>query len=265
MASRASLAFVILSGILALAIVGQGMMVRDTRRELDEMREKVERLESRQKETTARSGTALDDVREQIARVERKSAEAKPVPAAAPPAGRPGALPTFVSEEDIQKIVDEKVEEKLQARGDARKGAGPIGGDRKMALHDMAKELALDPKVQARVAEVANTAKKEIFEIIKTPRPDGTNVADELIDVMLKGDPAAAQQFLKRLLVEKIPGTQTTYVAGVGAVQDRAREFLSAAMGPDAYGRFEHMNLKPENIETGFDPLGEYFKQRGGK
>jgi len=263
MKPRAPAVFAILSVVLSLAVVGQAMYVRDTRRELEEMREKVDRLEARQKESS-RSLATLDAVREQIAKVERKAAEPRPA-AEALPAPRPGALPTTVTEEDIQKIVDEKVEEKLQARAGAKKGPGQGGGDRKMPLHDMAKELTLDPKVQARVAEIANTAKKEIFEIIKAPRPDGTNVADELIDVMLKGDQAAMQQLFQRLFTEKIPGTQTTYLAGVGAVQDRAREFLSAAMGPDAYGRFEHMNVHPENIETGFDPMAEYFKQRGGK
>ena len=262
MKPRASLIPGIVSVLLLLAVVVQGVVVRDARREIDEMREKIDRLETRQKDAASRERTTLDEVREKIAKVEKEAAEPRPIAAAAP-AARPGALPTTVTEEEIQKIVDEKVEEKLQAQ--AKKGPGPGIGDRKMALHDMSKELALDPKVQARVAEIANGAKKEIFEIIKTPRADGTNVADELIDVMLKGDQAAAQQLFKRLFTETIPGTQTTYLAGVGTVQDRARQLLATAMGPDAYGRFEHMNLKPDNIETGFDPMGEYFKQRGGK
>ena len=252
----------ILGGILVLAVAGQAFVLRETRHELEEMRAKVDRLETRQKETVASSGRSMDEVREQLARAEKKAAEARPEVAA--PAGKPGALPTFVSEEDIQKLVDEKLEEKLQARGEAKKG-GPGGGDRKMPLHDMAKELALDPKAQARVAEIANGAKKEIFEIIKTPRADGTNVADELLDVMLKGDQAAMQQLFQRLFTENIPGTQTTYLAGVGGVQERAKELLRAAMGPEAYGRYEHMNVHPEHIETGFDPFAEYLKQRAPK
>jgi hypothetical protein len=254
----------LLSGILALAVVGQAMYIRETQRGLDETRERVRRLESLEKESATRSDTALEAVRDEIARVERKAAEPRP-PAGAPPPPRPGGLPTTLTEEDIQKIVDEKVEEKLQARGEPKKGPGPAGGDRKMALHDMAKELGLDPKVQGQVAEIANTAKREIFEILKMPRADGTNVADELIDVLLKGDQAGAQQLFQRLVTEKIPGTQTSYLAGVGAAQDRARGLLAAAMGPDAYGQFEHMSVHPENIETGYDPMGEYFKQRGGK
>jgi hypothetical protein len=251
----------ILCGTLALAAIAQAIYLRETRREIEDMRSKVESLESRQKEAVAGSIRAMDEMREQVARAEKKAAESKPAFQA--PSGKPDALPTFVSEEDIQKIVDEKIEEKLKARGDSKKPG--LGGDRKMALHDLAKELPLDPKAQAKVAEIANEAKKEIFDIIKTPRPDGTNVADELIDTMLKGDQAGLQQLFQRLFTEKIPGTQTSYLAGVGAAQDRARQLLQAAMGPEAYGRFEHMNLKPENIETGFDPFAQYVQQRGGK
>lgn len=253
----------IVSGILALAVVGQALSLRETRRDLEDLKSKVDRFDARQKETAASSGRVLDEVRDQLAKAEKKAAEARTLPAAAP-SGKPGALPTFVSEEDIQKIVDEKVEEKLQARGEAKK-QGPGGGDRKMPLHDMAKELALDPKAQAKVAEISNGAKKDIFEIIKTPRTDGTNMADELIDVMLKGDQAGIQQLFQRLFTENIPGTQTTYLAGVGGVQERAKGLLRAAMGPEAYGRYEHMNVHPENIETGFDPFAEYLKQRTPK
>lgn len=247
---------------LAAGLVAQAIALRDTRRELEELRTSVDRLGSRQTETSARSGTAIDEVREQLSKVEKKVAEPRPAasPAVAP---RPGALPTTLTEEDIQKVVDERLEEKLQARGEKKKGPFDGGGDRKVPLHDLARDLELDPKVQAKVAEIANSAKKDIFDIIKTPRADGTNVADELIDVMTKGDQAGAQQLFQRLFTEKIPGTQTSYIAGVGAVQDRARGLLQAAMGPAVYTRFEHMSVNPEHIETGFDPMAEYFKQRG--
>jgi len=252
------------AAILAAGVVAQAIALRETRREVEELRSTIDHLQVRQTETSSRSGTAIEEVRDQVARVEKKVAEARPAAATAPvPPGKEGALPTYLTEEDIQKVVDERVE-KLQAKGEPRKNAFE-GNDRKMPLHDLARELELDPKAQARVAEIANDAKKEIFEILKSPKPDGTNVADELIEVLTKGDQAAAQQLFKRLFTDMIPGTQTTYLAGVGAIQDRARGLLQSAMGPSAYGRFEHMSIHPENIQTGFDPLADYFKQRSGK
>ena len=34
-------------------------------------------------------------------------------------------------------------------------------------------------------------------------------------------------------------------------------------MGANAFDRYQGMNLKPENIETGFDPWSEYLQQKG--
>ncbi|HLF92447.1 MAG TPA: hypothetical protein VJB14_03230, partial [Planctomycetota bacterium] len=57
----------ILGGILVLAVAGQAFVLRETRHELEEMRAKVDRLETRQKETVASSGRSMDEVREQLA------------------------------------------------------------------------------------------------------------------------------------------------------------------------------------------------------
>ena len=72
-----------------------------------------------------------------------------------------------------------------------------------------------------------------------------------------------AQKIVLKLFTEKIPGTETTYVAAVARVQEKAGLGLSAAMGADAYGKFQGMNIKPENIETGFDPWADYLQQKG--
>jgi hypothetical protein len=62
---------------------------------------------------------------------------------------------------------------------------------------------------------------------------------------------------------DKIPGTETTYITAVARVQEKAHQGLSVAMGTLAYDKFKTMNIKPENIETGFDPWSEYLQQRG--
>ncbi|MBV8881725.1 MAG: hypothetical protein JO332_17340, partial [Planctomycetaceae bacterium] len=176
--------------------------------------------------------------------------------AAAAPA--PAAAPATL-EEDIQKIVDAKVEEKLQQK----KNSTPGGEDRKMPLFDLAKELSLDDAAQAKVAVIANTVKKEIFDIIKTPRVDGTNLADELLTAFTSGETAAVQKVFGKLFTDKIPGTDTPYVTAVARVQEKANQGLKQTMGADAFGKYQGMNLKPENIETGFDPWLDYLQQKG--
>ncbi len=239
---------------LAVALVSQGFELRQARRDLHQLRARLDRAEARQREAPSRA--VVDRMQDQIAAVERK-AEARPVPAPV----RPEAPPTSVTEEDIQKIVDERVEQKLQARSEER---GRNGDDRKLPLHDIAKDLALDPAAQARIAQIANAAKKEIFEILRTPRPGQASLADEIIDSVLSGDQARVQQTFLKAFTEKLPGSDQTYLAFVARIQQEAYADLERAMPREAYLRYRHMNVKPENIETGYDPLGEYWLQRGG-
>jgi hypothetical protein len=261
MSRYAPVVLIAVCAALGVALAVQKSSLDDARREVEDVKTRVERVEAKQKEAIGRK--TVEDLQEQVARAEKKAVAASaaaeaaakhPAPSALAPAATPANL-----EEDIQKIVDAKVEEKFQQKGAAKAG----GDDRKMPLFDLAKELSLDPATQNRVASIANTVKKEIFDIIKTPRPDGTNMADELLTAFTSGDQAAVQKMFGKLFTEKIPGTDTPYVTAVSRVQEKANEGLKQTMGGDAFTRYQGMNLKPENIETGFDPWIDYLQQKG--
>jgi len=251
-----------LCAALGVALAAQRSSLNAARQELDQVQSRVERLESKQKESAARK--AVEELQDQVARVERKAAaasvaaEAASAAIARPASPRDVNAPVAFTEEDITKIVEARLEEKIK-KGGKKNG----DGDRKMPLFELAKELTLDPAVQTKVASIANTAKKEIFDILKTPRPDGTNAADDLIKAFTSGDQAEGQKFFQKMFTEKIPGTDTTYITAVSRVQEKANQGLAATMGADVFGRFQHMNLKPENIETGFDPWQDYLQQKG--
>jgi hypothetical protein len=247
-----------LCAALGVALAFQRGALNDARRDQEELADRVAKLEARQKDIAEKK--AVDELQEQVARAEKKAAAASAAAEAAAkrPLPAPVAPAPAVLEEDIQKIVDARLEEKLQA-----KAANNGGGDRKMPLFDLAKELSLDDAVQGRVSAIANTVKKEIFDILKTPRPDGTSMADELVTAFTNGDTAGIQKIFSRLLTDKIPGTDTSYLSAVARVQDKANQGLKVAMGTDAFGRYQNMNLKPENIETGFDPWIDYIQQKG--
>jgi hypothetical protein len=251
-------AMIALCAVLGVALAFQRSALNDAVHEQEQIAARLSKLEERQKDAVEKK--AVEDLQEQLAKVDKKAAAASAAAEAAAkrplPAPAPAVPPTL--EEDIQKIVDARLEEKLQAKG-AAKGAGD---DRKMPLFDLAKELSLDDATQTRIAAIANTVKKEIFDILKTPRPDGTNMADELLAAFTSGDTANVQKLFARLLTEKIPGTDTPYVTAVTRVQDKANQGLKQAIGADAFGRYQGMNLKPENIETGFDPWVDYLQQK---
>lgn len=228
---------------------------RALREEVRELKDRLAKLEARPKSPPPPPAEEFEVLRAEIARVEAK--------AGAPRKDATAVVPT---EEDIRKIVDERLEQKAAEPGAAAKAQGGHGGDdRKMPLHDLAKELALDPETQRRVAEIANRAKREIFDVLKTPRPDGTEMAGDLIQAFLSGEPEKTKQVFQRLFTEKVPGSDQTYLLTVSGIQDRARQTLKGTMGEAVYGRFEHMGVKPENIETGWDPWGEYVKEKGIK
>ena len=226
---------------------------RALREEVRELKDRLAKLEARPKAPPPPPAGEIDSLRAEIARVDAKAAAAR--------RETPGVVPT---EEDIRKIVDERLEEKATApEAAARKKEGFGGEDRKLPLHDLSKELALDPETQRRVAEIANRTKKEIFDVLQTPRPDGTEMAGDLIQAFLSGDAQKTQEVFQRLFTEKVPGSEQTYLVTVSGIQDRARGQLKGTMGEAVYTRFEHMSVKPENIETGWDPWGEYVKAKG--
>jgi hypothetical protein len=237
------------------ALAWAAAQTRALREEVRELKDRLARVEARPKAAPPAPEKAVDDLRAEIARVEAKVVAASP--------SAPGRLPTTVSEEDIRQIVDERIEERKKADPAEKKAEGFGGDDRKMPLHDMSKELALDPETQRRVGEIANRAKREIFDVLKTPRADGTEMAGDLIGAFLSGDAEKTKQVFGRLFTEKVPGSDQTYLASVTGIQERAKQQLRGTMGDALYGRFEHMNVRPENIETGWDPWGEYVKEKG--
>ena len=248
--------------LLTLGVIVQASRIGSLQHHVEQLQAKVKDIErSRRTEKPADTPTRSEvrALEEKIATVEKKAAEG--VEALVNPA--PGAgLPTLIKEEDIQQIVDARLEEKLQARGETAASQDAGGDDRKMPLHELAKELELDPQVKAQVAQIADHAKKEIFALLKIPRADGSSIADDVVDAYSSGDAAKVRQVFTRIFSEQIPGTETSYLAGIGEVQQRARENLQGIMGSTLYERYSQMNIKPENIQTGYDPWGEYFQQR---
>lgn len=256
---------VTLTAALAVAVIYQASYVGDLKHELGQLEANMARIESRQKKQEEAAPTRMEikEIQEDIARVERK-AQAQPAATEAPlsPDGR---LPTYVTEEDIAQIVDDRIQERIedgsiQAQGGNQGG----GGDRKMPLSEISKELELDPAVEEQVAEVANQTKKDIFELLKTPRTDGTSFADDVVKVFTGGEPERAQELFTRLFTEKIPGTDTTYVVAIGNIQNEGRDKLRGFMGDATYDKYARMNVHPENIQTGWDPWAEYVQQQSG-
>lgn len=241
---------------LAAAVVHQAITLTRVRREMADLSAQVKRLESRPPEMARPAPPEqLQQLSQRVSKVERTLTPS--AGASTPPPGTAETPPAALTEQQIEKIVEAKMETKRSE--ESKKGGW---GERKVPLRDVAKEIGIDVVTEQRVAEIANRIKDEIFRLARTPRPDGTTLADEIIDAFLSGNEEAVKKGFMKLFSEKVPGTDTTYVVAVGRLQDQANADLQRILPPDSWMQYQHMNVKPDNIETSYDPWGEYVKTR---
>lgn len=246
-----ALSLVALAGIVGLAVLS---------RKIDRLQQQVERLEHRSKESATK--TRVQELEQQVVEVQERADRAlprteKPEQAAArEEAGQALA----VTDEQLQQIVEKKVQEQLEKQP---KDNG--WGGKKLPLQTIADDLKLDPATQAAMADVVNVAKQEAFDLLKTQREDGSSLADEIMDAFTKGGDQAqelAQKSFMKIFSDKVPGTDETYLQAMLQIQERAHAGLQRILPPDQYMRYKHTGVEPLDVETGFDPWTEYFKKK---
>ena len=265
MNTRATVVVSGLFALLALGVIAQGVRISKLQNDLVQAHDRIDKIKNRQKKVVPATSPSVEEIREEIreeiARVERK-VDARPV---ARNADSTGALDNTVTEDYIAQIVEEQLREQTGEKAKPNEEGEEQGafGERKLPLSNIAKDLDLDTGTEAVVAEIANVVKREIFDILKTPRADGSNLADDLVDGFLSGDEKKIRESFGKVFTEVLPGSNTTYLAAMGAAQERAHQSLENSLGEDRYMRFKHMNVDPNNIQTGYDPFEEYIQQRG--
>lgn len=244
-----ALSLVALAGILALAVQS---------RRIARLQQQVDRLESRSRESVTKS--RVQELEDQVIAVKEERVRPRMEEASgATPRGEPPTQ-SVVSEEQLQQLVEKKVQEQLDKQP---KDNG--WGGKKLPLQTIAQDLQLDPATQAAMADVVNVAKQEAFDLLKTPRTDGSNLADEIMDAYTKGGEHAqeeAQKAFLKIFSDKVPGTDETYLQAMLKIQERAHEGLKRVLVPDQYMKYKHTGVEPLDVETGFDPWAEYLKQK---
>ena len=252
-----------LTAALAIAVVMQASTVGDLKHKVSQLEDTVSRIESRQKnrEAAAPSRMEIKEIQEDIARVQREARD-RAAELSAKGAAPEGPALAAISEEAIEQIVNEQIQQRIEEGSIPQNEGGndPGGDDRKIPLSEISKDLQLDPAVEDQVAEAANETKRDIFELLRTPRPDGSSMADDIVEAFTGGEPERAREIFNRLFTEAIPGTDTTYVAAIGNIQEQGRVKLRGFMGAETYTRFARMNVHPENIQTGWDPWADYVQ-----
>jgi hypothetical protein len=249
--------------VAGLAAVGEAAYIASMRSQVSEMRDRIARVELRQKELAAKSQVAR--LEEQVAKVEtdvvetKRSVAAMPAPSSADPSSSPApAIGPTVSSDELAAMIDKKVEEKVKAQGQDN----GFGG-KKRPLRDVAKELEMPHEVEVAMAKVVNEAKQASFELLQTPRSDGTNLVDDLVAAFKSGEKATenVQQVFMRIFKENVPGTNETYFAAVLKISEEAMKKFETVLTPEQLTKYKHTGVGPLDLETGFDPFAEYMKK----
>lgn len=248
--------------VAGLAAIGEAAYIASMRLQVTAMRDRLDRVESRQKELAAKA--QLAKLEEQVARVEtdvvetKRSAAAKPSSAADPSTSPAPAIGPTISPDEIAEMIDRKVDEKVKAQGQDN----GFGG-KKRPLRDVAKELEMPHEVEVAMAKLVNEAKQASFELLQTPRSDGTNLVDDLVAAFKSGEKATenVQQVFMRIFKENVPGTNETYFAAVLKISDEAMKKFEGVLTPEQLTKYKHTGVGPLDLETGFDPFAEYMKK----
>ncbi len=211
-------------------------------------------------ETAREARKAADEaVAERASELERRleSLEKNALAAAAAgTGGDPGAIDDLVA-----KKVDEKME------GVKKKKSGLFGDENKRPLADVSKDLALTELQEDQMAEAINASQKNCFGVITTPRNDGTNLLDDIVLAMQ--DPEHAEEKMKaafmQIFTAKLPGSDETYLAKLLQEKQVLEEGFKKILTEDQMKKYTRLGQDPLEIQTGYDPYGEYLGERLGK
>ena len=79
------------------------------------------------------------------------------------------------------------------------------------------------------------------------------------------GDKSAGEKMIQvysRLMTEKVPGSETTYVEAIEDLNVRMTGDLGRMMTPDQAARFREWAVKPSDIEMDDGPLTRFIVER---
>ena len=221
-------------------------------REMAGLREKVERVSSRIEGVDARV-VKLDESGKKNAQQMAKLAEAA---SAGQPAGG-GML-----REDIERIVEQKMKQRQ-----------PGHQEPPPEVSEVAKKLGLGDAEQKELEEIIRKKKNQQFELLKTPRADGSNLLDDLAEglvaVRTSGQPseeATRQVFMRfnqRVTTEKVPGTDYTYAEAMRRTQEETYQAIKSALSDEQFKMFQSLGVRnPMDMRIPDDPMGGYIQQR---
>lgn len=156
---------------------------------------------------------------------------------------------------ELDSVIDRKVSEKM-AGGRTNK-VGPLP-----TMEALSETLQMTPYQQQKSQQVLNQAKYDAFNIVNTPRADGSTLLGEITDVMVNSDQPRQDgtKVMLKLFYENVPGTDKTYFKALKELQTGTQNDFSGLMTEDQLSTYNNMDVNLFGVQTGYSPLADYLR-----
>lgn len=230
------------------------------------LEERVQTLEAEAQASAAQEKSRVAATPVEATQAPREGAPESSTPAAASSApataSEPAAAPSADTKTAVLAAVDARIDEAVDEKLEEIK----LKWNKKPKLETVAKLLELDERQAQVIEEEVRKGQNQIRSILDQPLADGSNLLDDLVEVMAHGQSPKAGQlwgtWLGRLQREKVPGTDLTYAQRLEQAKSEVRDGFRQVMSPDQYREFEEWAFDPTEVEGISESPWEAFGER---
>jgi hypothetical protein len=176
------------------------------------------------------------------------------------------------ADQAISSTIDERVAAVVDEKVSAIAEKQAIMQNKEPSLDDFARALDLSYNQRVAVEDEVRFGQKEVRGILDIPTADGSNLVDELVEVLAHGGiehPETSKRFMKwigRVMGETIPGTDETYGTRIQAAKRKVSDGFRKVFTDEQYADFEKWGLDPTEIKeienSPWADIGERIQER---
>ena len=256
-----------MSGYVAIAVSGErgdGDRVAQLERELVAANDRAAAVEGLQSEVR-KLRTRLEHRMGRLeTRVEDEAVAASVAGLTGDPSSVAGTIAAGASDEFGDKLVD-KLEKRLGERMEKlAQRQRNRAGEWKAPIDELSNDLELDEAQKAEATLIFNEARDETYVLLKTMRLDGGSLLDDFVESLRDNpDPGGAtRDFFRRIMTEKLPGSDRSYLGELMALQGDVKGALAKSFSTDQMTKLESLNVDLLDVKTGYDPIGDYVRAK---
>ena len=164
---------------------------------------------------------------------------------------------------DLERLIAEQVQaqvgHEIKKLGQRKRNQN---GEWEPPMSELAEELDLTGEQSEAARHIFDASREDVFSLFKTARKDGGSLADDLaIDLKTSGEPGASmKRFFQRLVNDKIPGTDRTYLADLIKLRGQVFESLGDELSEEQMNKLKSLRIDPLQVGTGYDPMKAYIE-----